>query len=115
MKPVLAGRTPLAGRLLAEKAREIWKIRKVGRNVGQVVANKSLEDPWVWDVVKHFALDVLDRPFWMGTPGWLGRLGGRDPRLAGAAGLLGFPGWKSWLAINRPIRRPIVTDFCRFV
>ena len=32
--------------------------------MGKVVAKKSLEDPWVWGVVKHFGLDVLGQTFW---------------------------------------------------
>jgi len=38
----------------SEKPETVWK------HVGKVVAKKSLEDPWVWGVVKHFGLDVLD-------------------------------------------------------
>ena len=33
--------------------------KQIWENIGKVVAKKSLEDPWVLDVVKHFVLDGL--------------------------------------------------------
>ncbi len=63
-----------------------YTIRKIYKNEGKVVAQRSLEDPLVLGVVKHFGWTVLDGPF-----------GSRVPRARGPGWML--PRWQQPLRI----------------